>query len=133
MKKGKTLEKVMYAMVGAVIIAAVTMLCAVQASSRSAEGVLFDNRAYEEAEETYEKNINEILENYGLYHSGLNMTRTVSLEGGREYEMVIYHSKTARMERAERIALQEELSACKVESPDGRFLPVTVTFLESVN
>ncbi len=126
MRKVKMFEKAAYILVVLVIVVAVSMLCSVQAKSRSRAAVLFDNGAYETAEQEYQKQVRDILESYGIYHSGLTMTRVVSLEGEREYTILIYNDNLSDLEKESYTDLFHEISKCRVSAPDGNMLPVEV-------
>nr|MBQ8252545.1 hypothetical protein [Lachnospiraceae bacterium] len=123
----KTTEKIVYAVVAIVFVAAFTMLFTVQARSRAAEAVLFDNRSFEVSEQAYKEQVETVLDSYGLYHSGLTMTRVVSMDGKREYALVIYNSRISRLEEKEYCSLEADLSRCAVVLPDGNVLSVDVS------
>ena len=127
MKRMKTMEKIGYVVVGILIVMAFSMLFTVQARSRSAEKMLFDNRAYERSEQAYTDWVKEILDSYGLYHSGLTMTRVVSLDGNREYHLVIYNSRISGLEVQDYLRLESEIGHCAVTLPDGTTADVAVS------
>ncbi len=128
MKKTKVAEYIFYAVVGAMLVTAITILWTVNVQSRTRADVLFDNSRYEAAEQDYKDLVNGILNSYGCQNSGLTMTRTVSLEGERTYSLQIYNRKLDLLTGEEFMQLYNELKTCGVISPDGTVYYVDVRF-----
>lgn len=91
-----------------------SMIWTIKAESRSRSAALFDNSAYEQAEETYKEQVSEILAQYGCYYSGVTLTRVVSLDGEREYTASIHDARFSLMPGEELSALKQELARLKV-------------------
>ncbi len=127
MNKVSKKEMFFYIAVGMILVAALSMLMSIKVQSKGREAVLFDNSAYMEAEAKYRRDVQEILETYEVYHSGLTMTRVVSLDGGREYDLQIYHSKLGQMEPEAFEKLQSRIGDCRVCLPDGSEYSVNVS------
>lgn len=120
-------EKVFYMVVGTILVITLSMLMSVCVQSKSREAVLFDNSDYMEAEAEYRQLVQGILETYEVYNSGLTMTRVVSLDGRREYNIQIYHKKIRQMEPEMTKDLHRALSDCTVSLPDGSEYAVNVS------
>lgn len=121
-------EILFYIVVGTVFVIALSILMSVRVESRSREALLFDNRNYEAAEEAYRHKVQEVLESYDCYNSGLTMTRVVSLDGEREYSMLVYNGKLQKLEQSVFEKLRDDVAACRVVLPDGRAYAVNVSF-----
>lgn len=121
-------EIVVYGLVGVLLVAAITLLMSIQVQSRTKERLLFDNRYYEAAEEAYKEQVQQVLEAYDCYNSGLTMTRIVSLDGEREYQLHIYHKKLQNMDAAVFQSLCEDVTACKVLLSCGEEYNVSVSY-----
>lgn len=128
MGRGNKKEKMVYILVGILLVAAISMLMSVRAQSNSREAVLFDNRNYEAAEEMCRQQVLQVLESYDCYNSGLTMTRIVSLDGERQYNMVINNSRLQKMEKDMFEQLCNEVDACRVLTQDGKEYEVTFSF-----
>lgn len=127
MNKVSKWEKYFYIVVGMVLVAALSILMSVRVQSKGREKVLFDNSAYREAEAQYRQTVQEILETYDVYNSGLTMTRVVSLEGEREYDIQIYHGKFKQLEPETMKEMQSRIADCMVCLPDGSEYAVNVS------
>ena len=128
MNKVTKKEQIIYVIGGIVFVIALSVLMTVRVQSRSREAVLFDNRNYVAAEEAYKQKVQQILECYDCYNSGLTMTRVVSLDGEREYSMRIYNGKFRTLERSEYEELCMDVQQCKVLLQDGTEYMVKLTF-----
>lgn len=130
MNKMKRRDLVVYMITGVLLAIAFTLIMSVRVQSRTQEAILFDNRNYETAEEDYKERVQMLLEKYGCYNSGLTMTRMVSLEGEREYNIQIYNKKLSQLSEKEFASLQRELSEYKVVLADRCLYEVEVIFLK---
>ncbi|MBE5882093.1 MAG: hypothetical protein E7289_07310 [Lachnospiraceae bacterium] len=128
MRRIKRKEKLIYVLIGVLLVAAITMLMSVRVQSRTQESILFDNRNYESAEEAYKKQVQQVLEDYSCYHSGLTMTRIVSLDGEREYNIQIYNAKFESLSAEIFDGLKQEIETCYVVAPGGERYDVAVSF-----
>ena len=126
MNKVSKKEKIFYIAVGVILVTILSVLMSIRVQSKSREAVLFDNSACMEAEAQYRQKVQEILEEYEVYNSGLTMTRVVSLDGEREYSMKIYHNKFQKLEPEVMTKLQRAVSECMVCLPDGSEYAVNV-------
>ena len=126
MNKVSKKEKIFYIVVGVILVTALSIMMSIRVQSKSREAVLFDNSACMEAEAQYRQQVQEILETYEVYNSGLTMTRVVSLDGEREYNIKIYHNKFQKLEPEVMAKLQRMVSECMVCLPDGREYAVNV-------
>ncbi len=131
MNSTKKKDMLAYMIVGILLVTAISMWMSVSVKSRTRERILFDNRCYEEAEAVYREKVASALENFGCHNSGLTMTRIVSLDGEREYDIQIYNSKLQELEKEEYRKLKEEIDTYKVIAQDGKEYQVTVSFLET--
>ena len=129
-KVGKT-EKIFYVIVGIILIASISLIMTVRAQSRSAEALLFDNSYYKASEEEYKQQVQQVLENYDCYNSGLTMTRIVSLDGVREYSIQIYNGKLQKLDLQTYEILCNEINKCKVSLPDGTEYSVQVSYVRN--
>ena len=126
MNKVSKKEKLFYIIVGIILVTTLSVLMSVRVQSKSREAVLFDNSACMEAEAAYRQQVKEILEAHEVYNSGLTMTRVVSMDGEREYNIKIYHNKFQNLEPEMKAELQRSVSECMVCLPDGREYAVNV-------
>ena len=127
MNKVSKREKIFYTIVGMILVTALSILMSVRAQSKSRESMLFDNSSYMKAEAEYREQVQEILEDFDVYNSGLTMTRVVSLDGEREYDVQIYHGKFQQLEPATMETLYRLISECMVCLPDGSKYGVNVS------
>lgn len=127
MNKVSMKEKLFYTVVGVILVTTISILMSVRVQSKSREAVLFDNSACMEAEAQYRRQVQEILETYDVYNSGLTMTRVVSLDGEREYNIQIYHNKFQKLVPEVTEDLCRALSDCMVCLPDGSEYAVNIT------
>ena len=121
-------EIILYILGAIVFVIALSVLMAVRVQSRSREATLFDNRNYEAAEAAYKQQVQQVLENYDCYNSGLTMTRIVSMDGEREYSMQIYNGRLRMLEKDVYEKLCNDVEQCKVLLPDGREYEVDLKF-----
>ncbi len=121
-------EKIFYTIIGMIFVIALSVLMTVRVQSKSREAVLFDNRNYEAAEELYKQRVQQVLESYDCYNSGLTMTRIVSLDGEREYNIQIYNSKIQKLDSDTFEKLCSDVAACAVSLPDGSEYFVQASF-----
>lgn len=128
MNKVTKKERIIYIIGGMIFLIALSVLMTVRVQSKSREAVLFDNRNYEAAETAYKQQVQQVLESYDCYNSGLTMTRVVSMDGEREYCMQIYNGKLRALEESVYEKLCTDVKRCKVELPDGREYEVNLTF-----
>lgn len=77
----------------------------------------YNEEYYDLLEERYKEEVTDILEEYGLYRSGVNLTKITLGDGSREYTLVVYNGKLSGMESARLEALTSEL--CAVGFPDA--------------
>lgn len=126
MNKVSKKEKIFYIVVGVILVTALSILMSIRVQSKGREAVLFDNSAYTSAEEKYRQNVQQILEAYEVYNSGLTMTRVVSLDGEREYDIQIYHSKFRKLEAEVMKEMLNRIAECRVCLPDGSEYAVNV-------
>jgi len=127
----KRAEKVFYVIIGLVLVVSISLIMTVRVQSRSREAVLFDNSYYQASEEAYKQQVQKVLESYDCYNSGLTMTRVVSLDGMREYSMLIYNSKLQKLDLTAYEKLCEEIAACSVLLPDGTEYCVQVSYVRN--
>ncbi len=130
MKAGKK-EKIFYVVIGIILTVSVSLIMTVRAQSRSREAVLFDNTYYEASEQAYKQQVQQILESYDCYNSGLTMTRIVSLDGNREYSIQIYNSKLWKLDVSTYEELSKKLDTCAVSLPDGTEYSVQVSYVRN--
>lgn len=128
MSKVTKKEKIIYILGGIIFVMALSVLMTVRVQSRSREATLFDNRNYEAAETVYKQQVQQVLEDYDCYNSGLTMTRIVSMDGEREYSMQIYNGKLRMLEAEVYEKLCSDIEQCKVVLPDGREYEVKLKF-----
>lgn len=128
MSKVNKMEKIFYVVVGILLVISISLLMTVRVQSKSREAVLFDNRNYEAAEELYKQRVQQILESYDCYNNGLTMTRIVSLDGEREYNIQIYNSKIQKLDSDTFEKLCSDVAACAVSLPDGSEYFVQASF-----
>lgn len=126
MNKVSRREKIFYIAVGTVLVIALSVMMSVRVQSKGRAAVLFDNSAYMEAEAQYRQQVQGILETFDVYNSGLTMTRVVSLDGEREYNIQIYHNKFQQLEPEVTQDLCRALSGCMVCLSDGSKYAVNV-------
>lgn len=129
-KSGKK-EKVFYVIMGVILVVSISMIMTVRAQSRSRESVLFDNSFYKASEETYKQQVQQVLESYDCYNSGLTMTRIVSLDGEREYNIQICNRKIQKLDLNSYENLCNEIDECKVTLPDGTEYSVQVSYVRN--
>ena len=77
----------------------------------------YNEEYYDLLEERYKEEVTDILEEYGLYRSGVNLTKITRGDGCREYTLVVYNGKLSGMEGGSLEALTSEL--CAVGFPDA--------------
>ncbi len=109
----------------------ISLIMTVRVQSRSAEAILFDNSYYKASEEAYKQQVQQVLENYECYNSGLTMTRIVSLDGTREYSIQIYNGKLQKLDLQTYENLCDEINECKVSLPDGTEYLVQVSYVRN--
>ena len=129
-RKKNVAEKFVCIGVFLLVVITVSMVLTLQVKSRSRNAVLFDNRRYEASEEAYKAQVKGILSDYGMSNSGLTMTRTVSMDGEREYRIDIYDRKLAKLEDHVMDSLTEELGMCKVILNDSACYPVEISYVK---
>lgn len=128
MKRAGKAEKIFYVVIGIILAVAISLLMSVSAQSRSRESVLFDNRNYEAAQEAYRQQVQQVLESYDCYNSGLTMTRIVSLDGEREYQLQIHNRKIQKLTPDVYENLCGDVAACKIVLLDGTEYSVQVSY-----
>ena len=124
-------EKIFYVLVGMVLAVSISLIMTVRVQSRSREALLFDNSLYASSEEAYKQQIQQVLESYDCYNSGLTMTRVVSLDGEREYSILIYNSKLQKLDLHTYEKLCDEINKCMVQLPDGTEYSVQVSYVRN--
>lgn len=129
-KAGKK-EKIFYVIAGMILAVSVSLIMTVNVQSRSREAILFDNSYYEAAEDAYKKQVQQVLETYDCYNSGLTMTRVVSLDGEREYSIQIYNGKLQKLDLNTYEKLCAEISECMVLLPNGTEYSVQVSYVRN--
>ncbi|MCM1539289.1 MAG: hypothetical protein NC254_12940 [bacterium] len=75
-----------------------------------AYGSGYDEAAYDELEKIYCEEVHGLLTDYGLYNSGMNLTKITQPDGVREYRLEVHHAGLARLEGTELEALREGLA-----------------------
>ena len=76
---------------------------------KEAHGSGYDEAKYDELERMYCSEVHELFVNYGLYNSGMNLTKITQPDGVREYRLEVHHAGIAYLSEAERESLQEEM------------------------
>lgn len=74
-----------------------------------AKGSGYDEAAYDELEKVYCVEVHELLTDYGLHNSGVNLTKITQPDGVREYRLEVHHKGLGHMTGAERESLQKGL------------------------
>lgn len=129
-KAGKN-EKIFYVIIGMILAVSISLIMTVRAQSVGREKVLFDNSYYAASEEAYKQQVQRILESYDCYNSGLTMTRVVSLDGAREYSILVYNNKLQKLDLNTYEELCKEIDACTVLLPDGTQYSVQVSYVRN--
>lgn len=83
-----------------------------------AKGSGYDEQAYDELEKIYYSEVHELLTDYGLHNSGMNLTKITRADGAREYRLEVHHKGIGHMTGTERESLQESLEI--INFPDDR-------------
>lgn len=117
-----------YMLLSLVFIGSLSLLLSLRVESKTQAAILFDNGAYEEAEQIYKKAVKGVLETYECYNSGLNLTRTVDISGEREYCMEIHNQKFHLLSRKEMEQLRQEIENMVIAGPGGSSVFVEVVF-----
>ncbi len=114
----KVKENVVFLAVTAVLVLfiATCLTLTVKGSESNCENG-YNEEYYDLLEERYKEEITDILEEYGLYRSGVNLTKITLGDGCREYTLVIYNGKLLGMDSDRLEELEKEL--CKVKFPDA--------------
>lgn len=128
-KKGGAFEWIIYGAMLVLLIGAISAMMSVKVKSRTTDEVLFDNGVYAQAEADYRNRIKQVLIEAGCYNSGITMTRTVSLEGRREYKVSIHNRKLYKMSSCEYWKVLDQIKECKVLAPDSTEYEVEVVVL----
>lgn len=97
-----------------VIISCITLT--VQARERKSD-FDYDEAFYDELEDEYKDEISQVLNECGLYHSGINLTKITQADGSRKYDLRIYHARLEHMNSDRMTELQERL--CAVVFPES--------------
>jgi hypothetical protein len=93
-----------------VFVCSIFVLLSMHVSSQTKSRALFDNSRYEQAEQDFKEQVLAVLASYGCYHSGINLTRVVSMDGAREYTLSINDRRFSLLGDDELEMLREELS-----------------------
>ena len=65
---------------------------------------------YQTLEKETVSQVREYLNSCGFENSGVTLTRVVETDGSREYTLTLHHSRMEKMEEAERIQLEKNLT-----------------------
>ena len=107
-----------------IVITGFSLLFSIEAQSRTKEAALFDNHFYQQKEKDFRQDLKTILESFECKNSGITMTRTVSLDEGRNYQVVIHNKCFSYLSEKEIAQLKEEMEKLTIKNPDGECVPV---------
>ena len=71
----------------------------------------YDEAYFDVLEESYQDEIKEVLEEYGVSKSGMNLTKMTSEDGTREYTLAIYNRRFERMDDEKLCSLEQALGS----------------------
>lgn len=69
----------------------------------------YDERYFDTLEAAYQEEISDVLEEYGVSRSGINLTKITSGDGTREYALTVYNQRFGHMDDDRRNSLKQAL------------------------
>lgn len=94
------------------ILTAIFTFCTVQVvQSHEKGGQQIEEKYYDVWEAAYLQETKQLLEQYGLKDSGINMTKVKEADGSRSYEIAIHHRRFEALSDRQHDNLMEELYA----------------------
>lgn len=90
------------------VIAACITLTVKGSEKQSAGG--YDEAYYDSMEEAYQEEVAEVLAQYGVGTSGINLTKITEADGTRAYTLAIYNRNFDRMDEAKMGSLEKSLN-----------------------
>ena len=104
------MKRVGYFTITTIVLVLVITFCAVgTVKSISKESAASEEAYYQELEKNYIRQVRAYLEEEGFRNSGVTMTRVLTQEGKREYNVLIHNSRLNNLSDAEKEGLKAEL------------------------
>ncbi len=106
-----------------VVLSMIIFFCfSATAYSQSIEnGMTADREGIELQEKEIMNTIREVMEEYGCKNSGITMTKVFREDGGREYEVLIYHRNISYINVSDMEAMEAQLASIVGQWDDVTF------------
>lgn len=112
-KRIRTIRRHAFSITTVLLLFVTVLSMAGTVNSRERDLYEINNPHIIEEEKSCMRQVKSILEEHKCKNSGITMTKTMDIQGSRQYEIVIHHDKIARMSRKEKGDLCRDLEQIK--------------------
>lgn len=122
------ISKIIFGLAFVMLVISMSLLISSKVSSKAQSDILFDNSRFVSAEKEYRKEVSNILAAHKCFESGINLTREVSLEGTRTYQLYLHNRMFEKMDDTEFEQIADEIEQISIMISEGMQFKPQISF-----